>query len=101
MDNNGIGISAVNRLAVVAQTIVGLDRGNATKLFLAILAIRALPAGIYHHAHATQITDAELFSMGTQGTDTANDLMPWNHRENSFKPFVTGQVNIGMANPTV
>jgi hypothetical protein len=78
-----------------------LDRGNATKLFLAILAIRALPAGIYHHAHATQITDAELSGMGTERTDTANDLMAGDHREDPFKPFVAGKVNVGMANPAV
>jgi hypothetical protein len=70
MDDDGIGISTVNRLTIVAQIIIGLDRGDTAKLLLPVLAIRALPAGIYHHAHTTQTADYELSGMGTQGTDT-------------------------------
>ncbi|GGN13220.1 hypothetical protein GCM10010967_56650 [Dyadobacter beijingensis] len=101
VDNNGIGISAVNRQAVMAEIIIGLDRGYTAKLLLPVLAVWALPAGINHHAHPTQITDAELSGMSTERTDTADDLMAGDHREDPFKPFVTGQVNIGMANPAV
>lgn len=61
----------------------------------------AVATTIHHATHARQVTDFELADLVTHGRDTANDLMARHRRVNGVLPFITGGMQIGMANTTV
>jgi hypothetical protein len=65
---------------------------------MSLEAVVALPAGVHEGSNTNAITDLEFRDIGANPNYFPGNLMARNHWENSLEPFVSGLVDVGVAN---
>ena len=87
VDDDRAAVSALRRLAVAADTVVGADHPWVVAvLLLACEAVLALAARVDETADADAVADLELGDVRSDLADDAGDLVTGNHRVRRLSP---------------
>lgn len=101
IDHDIFGISAKGGAADKRfGSAVGENHARG-ELLVAGFAMRAIQIGSDHAADSGEITDFELRDFVADFFDSADNFMSWHRRIFGVVPFVSGEVDIGMADAAV